>query len=273
MKFKCAYKKLVKVDELLMLTNPKNNNKHSSEQIDRLAKIIDFQGQRSPIVISNRSGFIIKGHARLSAIQKLKWKEAAVDYQDYNTEAEEYADMTADNEIARWAELDLEKLVIDLKTLDLGDIKLLGLDDFTESNLFKTDNENSQLSDNEENIYSDKISTPKYEPVGEKPNINDLIDLNKYNTLLKEIKTSNLSKEEKEFLTLAASRHIVFNYDKIANFYAHSEKTLQELFENSALVIIDFNKAIENGFVKLTKEINETYLEDTEDINEEEFDL
>lgn len=113
-----------------MIANPKNNNKHPKDQIDRLAKIIDFQGQRSPIVISNRSGFIVKGHARLSAIYKLGWEKAAVDYQDYITEAQEYADMTADNEIARWAELDSEKMLEDLKDIDLGDIDLLGMKDF-----------------------------------------------------------------------------------------------------------------------------------------------
>ena len=32
--------------------------------------------------------------------------------------------------------------------------------------------------------------------------------------------------------------------------------------EDSALVIIDFNKAIENGYVKLSKEVQELYLEE-----------
>lgn len=127
MNFKCAHTDVKKVSELLLIQNPKNNNKHSKEQIDRLAKIIDFQGQRSPIVISKRSGFIVKGHGRLFALDKLKWESAAVDYQDYQTEAEEYADMTADNEIARWAEFDEIKFLEDIKTLDLGDFELLGL--------------------------------------------------------------------------------------------------------------------------------------------------
>lgn len=35
--------------------------------------------------------------------------------------------------------------------------------------------------------------------------------------------------------------------------------------ENSALVIIDFNKAIELGYVKLSEEIKEQYLIDYED--------
>lgn len=125
--FKCAHTDIKSVAELLLIQNPKNNNKHSKAQINRLAKIIDFQGQRSPIVISKRSGFIVKGHGRLMALDKLKWQSAAVDFQDYKTEAEEYADMTADNEIARWAEFNEEKFLDDIKTIDLGDFELLGL--------------------------------------------------------------------------------------------------------------------------------------------------
>jgi hypothetical protein len=38
--------------------------------------------------------------------------------------------------------------------------------------------------------------------------------------------------------------------------------------ENSALVIIDFNKAIENGFVRLTEEINTMFEHDEVEENE-----
>lgn len=123
-KFNCAYDELVDVDKLV--PNPKNNNKHPEEQIERLAKIIDFQGQRKAIVVSNRSGFIVKGHGCLEAIKLLGWKQVAVDYQDYDSEAQEYADMTADNEIARWATLDTQMVLDELPNLDI-DTDLLGM--------------------------------------------------------------------------------------------------------------------------------------------------
>lgn len=126
MQFNCAYTELVSVSKLV--PNPKNANKHSPEQIERLAKIIDFQGQRSPVVVSKRSGFITKGHGRLMAMQKLGWENVAVDYQDYLSEAQEYADVIADNEIARWAELDLEMVKIELENIDI-DLDLIGLKD------------------------------------------------------------------------------------------------------------------------------------------------
>lgn len=115
-----------------LVPNPRNNNKHSKRQIDALAKLLDYQGQRSPIVVSNQSGFVVKGHCTLQAIKKLGWPECAVSYQDFENEAQEYAHMTADNEIARWASFDIPKFKLDLKEIDIGefDPELYGLKNF-----------------------------------------------------------------------------------------------------------------------------------------------
>jgi hypothetical protein len=80
--------------------------------------------------------------------------------------------------------------------------------------------------------------------------------------LIKEIDNSNLSFEEKNFLIDAARRHNVFNYEKIADYYAHSSKEMQYFMERSALVIIDFEDAIQYGYVKLCEEIKKQYLEE-----------
>ena len=100
--FKCAHTEVVPIENVI--ENPRNPNKHPDKQIKMLAKIIDFQGQRSPIVISNRSGFIVKGHGRLAALRLLGWEKVAIDKQDYANEAEEHADLIADNKIAELAE-------------------------------------------------------------------------------------------------------------------------------------------------------------------------
>ena len=47
----------------------------------------------------------------------------------------------------------------------------------------------------------------------------------------------------------------MLNFKRIAEYYAHSDEQTQALMENSALVIIDFNRAIELGYVKLAEEI------------------
>jgi len=96
-----------------------------------------------------------------------------------------------------------------------------------------------ELKDDSSNKYTGKIETPIYEPKNTKPHI-----------------------EEKMFLIDAARRHNVFNYEKIADYYAHSNPEMQKLMEMSALVIIDFEKAIELGYVKLCEDIKNQYLED-----------
>ena len=113
-----------------------------------------------------------------------------------------------------------------------------------------------------EPLYTPKIETPIYEPRGEKPNINDIYNADRAEELIDEIKKFDISEEEKLFLILAAYRHVVFNYGRIADYYAHSEKTTQRLMENSALVIVDINKAIEDGYTRFTDEVTELYLEE-----------
>lgn len=122
---KCAYDEMVDIHKIV--ENPRNANTHSKEQIDRLAKIIDFQGQRSPLVIDSKTQYLVKGHGRLLALKKLGWEKVAVDYQEYVSEAQMYADMIADNEIARWAEFNEAKFIEDVATMDIGDIELFGL--------------------------------------------------------------------------------------------------------------------------------------------------
>jgi hypothetical protein len=111
--------------------------------------------------------------------------------------------------------------------------------------------------------YTSKIETPIYQPSLQKPSIFKLYDNTKTKELIKEIKKSSVTDDEKNFLTEAAKRHTVFNYKLIADYYASSNKEMQDLMEKSALVIIDFNKAIEYGYVKLAEEIAEQYIEDT----------
>lgn len=103
--------------------------------------------------------------------------------------------------------------------------------------------------------YTTKVGAPQYLPRNEKPALHELCDTRKYESLLQDINKSNLSEDDKAFLRLAATRHIVFRYDKIADYYAHSNKTMQSLMESSALVIIDFNDAIANGYVRMSKNI------------------
>ena len=106
-----------------------------------------------------------------------------------------------------------------------------------------------------DNTYTKKVQIPQYVPSNYCPKINELCDTTKYIQLCSEISRANISDEQKTFLKLAATRHIVFNYAKIADYYAHADSDMQKLMENSALVIIDIDDAIANGYVKLSANI------------------
>jgi len=125
---KCAHTDLVDIETLV--PNPRNPNQHSDEQIKFLAKIIKFQGWRDPIVVSKRSGFMTKGHGRLMAAKLNCWDKVPIDKQNYNSEAEEYADMVADNEIARLAQTNLSMIYEDVANFPELDLELLGIPNF-----------------------------------------------------------------------------------------------------------------------------------------------
>ncbi len=118
----CAHDKIVAVEKLI--PNPKNPNQHPDSQIQLLGRIIRQTGWRQPITVSKRSGFIVKGHGRLAAALLEGVKEAPVDYQNYTTEAEEYADLVADNRIAELAETDSKLLADILADIDTGEIPM-----------------------------------------------------------------------------------------------------------------------------------------------------
>lgn len=237
-------KEITFVDIESLIPNPKNNNKHPKEQIERLSKLIKYQGFRNPLVVSNRSGFVLCGHGRIEAAKLAGMKKVPVMYQDFENEAQEYAYLTSDNAIASWAELDLS--AVNSEVLEMGpdfDIDLLGIEDFV-----------IDMSEDDE-VYTRKVESPIYEPSGEKPVVSMLYDTAKTDELLNEIEESNLPLDVKLFLKLAAHRHTKFNYRNIAEYYAHATPEEQNLMEKSALVIIDFEKAIELGFAKLSKDL------------------
>lgn len=104
----CAYDEIVDIAKVV--PNPKNPNTHSEKQLKLLAQIIKGTGWRNAITISRRSGYIVKGHGRLAAAAMLGAEQVPVEYQNYESEAAEHADMVADNRIAELAENDNEKL-------------------------------------------------------------------------------------------------------------------------------------------------------------------
>ena len=118
--------------------------------------------------------------------------------------------------------------------------------------------------------YTTKVQIPQYIPNSEKPPISALVDYSKYSKLIKHINDSNISDEEKQFLKSAATRHLAFNYSLIADYYAHAEPETQRLMEESALVILDIDDAIANGYMKLSDSIQQILKESGKSVEDKE---
>lgn len=116
----CAHDAIVKIKDLK--PNPKNPNKHPQQQLEMLGKVIRGNGWRNPITVSNRSGYIVKGHGRLLAAQLEEFTEVPVEYQNYESDEAELADLTADNRIAELAEMDNKMLADIFSDIDTGAI-------------------------------------------------------------------------------------------------------------------------------------------------------
>lgn len=128
MPVRCSYRELR--DPATLAAHPRNPNRHPADQIRLLAKIISHQGWRNPIVVSSRSGFVICGHGRLMAAMMLGVESVPVDVQDFETEADEWAHLVADNRLAELAELEKDALDSLLREIDAAglDLNFAGFD-------------------------------------------------------------------------------------------------------------------------------------------------
>lgn len=252
--------KIEQISTEKLIPYARNAKKHDAAQISKLAGSIREFGFNNPVLIDRDNG-IIAGHGRVMAAQKLKLDEVPCIRLGHLTDNQRKAYILADNRLAElgggWDE---ELLKLEIKDIDWGQLKEIGIDDF---NFGEIDfDEKSSEDKNNENPYTAKVESPIYTPTGECPTIDELYKKEKYENLISEIENSSVTENEKAFLKLSASRHIVFDYQQIAEYYAHSTKEMQKLMEDSALIIIDFKQAIEKGFVKLTERIAGQFKED-----------
>lgn len=220
----------------------KNARKHSEKDIDAIVGSIKNFGFNDPIGIWGEDNLIVEGHGRLLAAQKLGMTEVPCIRLDELSDEQRRAYALAHNktaELSSWLDDILAGELENITSIDMGEF---GFDVFGDSG---------------ENPYTSKIKTPQYDIKGDMPMLADLYDRRKTEKFIDEINESNISEEEKKFLRYAAERHCVFDYANIAEYYAHASPEMQRLMERSALVIIDFEDAIANGYVKLSKAMEE----------------
>ena len=231
-----------KIDELKPYEkNPRKND----EAVEYVANSIKEFGFKVPIII-DKDNVIVAGHTRYRAAQKLKINIVPCIIADDLTDEKIKAFRLADNKVGEFAEWDVDLLDGELEGIFDIDMGAFGF-----SSVGEEDNEEND----EDNPYTMAVNVPQYEITGDCPSLDELVDNSKESELIEEIEASNVSDEEKAFLIQAARRHNVFNYRNIAEYYAHASKEMQELMEKSALVIIDFENAIRDGFAELRNDI------------------
>ena len=238
---------IYRVDTAQLIPYTNNPKEHPDEQVQKIASSIKNYGWDQPIVIDG-DGEIIKGHGRLQAADLLDLEEVPVIERTDLSDAEKRASRIADNKTAEsdWHEEDLS-LELELLQEEDFDLGLTGFDDDEIGDLLDQENEENLPGDNK---YTDKIETPVYEPTGDKPDLGELFDAEKYHNLIDTINSADIPDEKAEFLRYAAQRHIVFDYENIAEYFAHEDAEMQELMEALTLVIVDYDQAVEQGFVR-----------------------
>lgn len=224
-----------------------NAKKHDEKQIANVANSIRRFGWQQPIVIDEHDVVVI-GHCRLLAAKRLGLDEVPVTVASGLTDEEIRELRIADNKTneSPWDEdmlrIDASGLTFDGFDFDLG----INVEETIESK------------------YTSAVNLPQYEITGETPEVQTLYDDAKCRSLIMAIDGSGLSETEKAFLRIAAYRHVVFDYTKIAEFYAQASAECQKLMEQSALVIIDVENAIANGYVMMCDTIDQLCGEDTD---------
>jgi len=240
----------VNIDKIIM--NPSNPRTIKDEKFKKLVKSIKEFPQMldvRPIVVDDDM-VVLGGNMRTKACISAGLTEVSI-IKFKNLSADQKKEFIVKDNVG-YGEWDYELLYEDYEKEKLLD---WGLDVYD----FKT-------GDNvDDETYTRKIEAPIYEPRGDQPLLTEVFDRYKYDQLINEIDSIEMDDDIKTFLKLGATRHIVFNFEKIADYYANSPKEIQELMEKQAMVLIDFNKAIENGFVRMSKDITNIFIDDYED--------
>lgn len=248
----------------------------TTQALKRLDKSISEFGDLSGVVFNETTGTLISGHQRITTIKDKKTKVVTTKHKDkhgtvavghievedngkeiripfrvvaWDKRKEKLANIAANAHGGEFDNQKLGKLLAELNT-DKFDIELSGFSDIEVKNLVR---KSDSLKPSEQ--YTRKLGSPIYKVTGKKPPLSEVFDTTKTKELESAIKKAKLPADIEAFLIAAAQRHTKFNFSKAAEYYAHADKKVQALMEDTALVIVDYDKAIEHGYVKLTSDI------------------
>lgn len=217
--------------------------------VDAVLKSIEQCTYVAPIVVDEKH-VILAGHTRWKALKKLGRTECECIVKDGLTEEQKRKYRLLDNKTSELVAWDLDLLACELNGINFADLHLdWGI---------------QEAAGDKDSPYTKVVNLPQYSVRGDSPDIENIYDSTKAEQLISEINDANIGEKEKRFLMMAAYRHVVIDFEAVAEYYAGASKEVQELMERSALVLIDYDDAIANGFTALTESL--------EDIREDDCD-
>ena len=254
MRIKDRIRELRRVKASSLAPNPRNWRRHPKAQADALRGILAEVGIADAVLARERDDGVLElvdGHLRAETLGD---EEVPVLVLDID-EKEAIKLLATLDPLASMAETDPEMLKELLAEIETSNKAL-------QSMLQELSDEAGEKDDQK---YTTTIQLPVYEVTGKRPTLQEMIDDEKTMRLMSEIEATEMPDDARKLLMAAAQRHMVFHFANIAEYYAHQPPEVQALMEKSAMVIIDFDKAIENGFVQITDKIASLIGGDEED--------
>jgi len=234
--------------------NPRKDLRPGDPEYEALRQSVGRWGLVEPLVWNERTGNLVGGHQRLKVLIEQGVTEVEVSVVDLDPEEEKALNLALNKIQGDWDEAKLAELLEELR--QAGDVvRFTGFDEKEIDRLL------ARVKEKLPQPYTYKVDAVQYEPRGN-PGIEELADTERYEALLERIEQAECGEDVKAFLRLAATRFIRFDFAKIADYYANAEPDVQRLFEELALVIIDFEDAIAKGFVRFTKKVAEMFEEE-----------
>lgn len=244
--------KLEPIEKLLV--HPRNPRRGD---IGAIYESIRENGFYGAVVAQKSTGYILAGNHRYQAAQQAGAQKIPVIWVDVDDERA-IKILLADNRTNDLATYDDNVLTELLQELAGGP----GLDGtgFDNDALDELLNElSTSLNDSAsaaEQKYTPKVGALIYEPTGPCPSLSECYDRTRTEQLISDIDaTEDIPEDVRAFLRSAAERHTAFRFDRIAEYYAHAPAHVQRLMEDSFLVIVDIDRAIELGYAKLTSDL------------------
>lgn len=229
----------------------------------KLKNVIANRGFRVPVFVWIDKGglkWLLDGHQRQRLLTTEGWNEP-IPYLTIKAKSKQEAMAILLEITSQYGTITQEGLDEFIATYELPEAEVYGATNFDALVNFDSDDNEEDIDDSP---YTGKIETPLYDVKGKSLALSDLYDKTKTKELIAEIEAADIPQNIKDFLIMAAYRHTIFNYANIAEYFAESPAEVQDLMEKSALVIVDYDKAVESGFIKLSQKVAEQFKNDTE---------